>query len=433
MFQTLKNAWKIADLKKKLLFTLLIVILYRLGAQIPVPYINAELLENSASYFVGIFEYMNWLSGSALSQATLFALSVSPYITASIIVQLLCVAIPALERLSKEGEAGKKKITAITRYVTVGLALVTSFGYMKLLDSGMGSGQSFLVEGAGVFAKIVIVACYCAGASLIMWLAEKINEFGIGYGISMILFANIISGVPTLVSSLWGMIKGAKYLAVGIVLGVVSLAITLAVIVFIVLVNDSERRIPIQYAKKVVGRKMYGGANTNLPLKVNMSGVMPIIFASSIVSIPATLGAFFPNVKWLSWLTEYFSYDSWVYIVLYLILIVAFAYFYIMISFNPVETANNIQNNGGAIRGVRPGKPTVEFITKILNRITLIGALFLCIIAGLPMIINAVFQGNFTGLAFGGNSLLIVIGVALETFRDLEAQITLRNYKGFLD
>ena len=433
MFQTLKNAWKIADLKKKLLFTLLIVILYRLGAQIPVPYINAELIENSASYFVGIFEYMNWLSGSALSQATLFALSVSPYITASIIVQLLCVAIPALERLSKEGEAGKKKITAITRYVTVGLALITSFGYMKLLDSGMGSGQSFLVEDAGVFAKIVIVACYCAGASLIMWLAEKINEHGIGNGISMILFANIIAGVPTLFGSLWNMIIGAKYLAVGIILGVVSLAITLAVIVFIVLVNDSERRIPIQYAKKVVGRKMYGGANTNLPLKVNMSGVMPIIFASSIVSIPATIGAFFPNAKWLSWLTDYLSYDSWVYIVLYLILIIAFAYFYIMISFNPVETANNIQNNGGAIRGVRPGKPTVEFITKILNRITLIGALFLCIIAGLPMIINAVFQGQFAGLAFGGNSLLIVIGVALETFRDLEAQITLRNYKGFLD
>ncbi len=433
MFQTLKNAWKITELRNKLLFTLLIIILYRVGANIPVPFINSELIENSANYFVGIFDYMNWLSGGALSQATLFALSVSPYITSSIIIQLLCVAIPALERLSKEGEAGKKKINALTRYVTVGLALITSYGYMKLLDSGMGSGQSFLVEGAGFFAKLVIVACYCAGASLIMWLAEKINEFGIGNGISMILFANIIAGIPTLVSGLWTMIVGAKYLAVGIILGVVSLLITLAVIVFIVLVNDSERRIPIQYAKKVVGRKMYGGANTNLPLKVNMSGVMPIIFASSIVSIPATVGAFFPNVKWLSWLTEHFSYDSWVYIVLYLVLIVAFAYFYIMISFNPVETANNIQNNGGAIRGVRPGRPTVEFITKILNRITLIGALFLCIIAGLPMIINAVFQGSFTGIAFGGNSLLIVIGVALETVRDLEAQITLRNYKGFLD
>jgi preprotein translocase subunit SecY len=433
MFQTLKNAWKITELRNKLLFTLLIIILYRVGANIPVPFINSELIENSANYFVGIFDYMNWLSGGALSQATLFALSVSPYITSSIIIQLLCVAIPALERWSKDGEAGKKKINALTRYVTVGLALITSYGYMKLLDSGMGSGQSFLVEGAGFFAKLVIVACYCAGASLIMWLAEKVNEFGIGNGISMILFANIIAGIPSLVSGLWAMVVGAKYLAVGIILGVVSLIITLAVIVFIVLVNDSERRIPIQYAKKVVGRKMYGGANTNLPLKVNMSGVMPIIFASSIVSIPATIGAFFPNVKWLSWLTEHFSYDSWIYIVLYLVLIVAFAYFYIMISFNPVETANNIQNNGGAIRGVRPGKPTVEFITKILNRITLIGALFLCIIAGLPMIINAVFQGSFTGIAFGGNSLLIVIGVALETVRDLEAQITLRNYKGFLD
>lgn len=433
MFQTIKNAWKITELRNKLLFTLLIIILYRVGANIPVPFINSELIENSANYFVGIFDYMNWLSGGALSQATLFALSVSPYITSSIIIQLLCVAIPALERLSKEGEAGKKKINAITRYVTVALALITSYGYMKLLDSGMGSGQSFLVEGAGFFAKLVIVACYCAGASLIMWMAEKVNEFGIGNGISMILFANIIAGIPSLVSGLWAMVVGAKYLAVGIILGVVSLVITLAVIVFIVLVNDSERRIPIQYAKKVVGRKMYGGANTNLPLKVNMSGVMPIIFASSIVSIPATIGAFFPNVKWLSWLTEHFSYDSWVYIVLYLVLIVAFAYFYIMISFNPVETANNIQNNGGAIRGVRPGRPTVEFITKILNRITLIGALFLCVVAGLPMIINAVFQGSFTGIAFGGNSLLIVIGVALETVRDLEAQITLRNYKGFLD
>lgn len=434
MFQTLKNAWKIADLRKKLLFTLLIVILYRLGASVPVPYINAELIENSASYFVGIFEYMNWLSGSALSQATLFALSVSPYITASIVIQLLCVAIPALERLSKEGEAGKKKINAITRYVTVGLALVTSYGYMKLLESGMGSGQSFLVEDAGVFAKIVIVACYCAGASLIMWLAEKINEHGVGNGISIILFANIIAGVFNLAGGLWNMVTSDKYhIAIGILLGVVSLAITLAVIVFIVWVNDSERRIPIQYAKKVVGRKMYGGSSTNLPLKVNMSGVMPIIFASAIVSIPATIGAFFPNVKWLSWLAVHFAPTSWVYILLYLVLIVAFAYFYIMISFNPVETANNIQNNGGAIRGVRPGRPTVDFITKILNRITLIGAIFLCIVAGLPMIINAVFQGNFTGIAFGGNSLLIVIGVALETVRDLEAQITLRNYKGFLD
>ena len=435
MFQTLKNAWKIADLKKKLLFTLLIVILYRVGANIPVPFVKPEIFEAGATQLVGILEYMNWLSGGALSQATLFALSVSPYITASIIIQLLCVAIPALERLSKEGEAGKKKINIITRYVTIGLALVTSFGYMKLLESGMGvpGGESWLVDGVGVFEKIVIIACYCAGASLIMWLAEKINEHGIGNGISMILFANIISGIPALVRGLWGMVVGQKYLAVGIILGVVSLLITLAVIVFIVWVNDSERRIPIQYAKKVVGRKMYGGANTNLPLKVNMSGVMPIIFASSIVSIPATIGAFFPNVKWLSWLTEHFSYTSWVYIVIYLVLIVAFAYFYIMISFNPVETANNIQNNCGAIRGVRPGKPTVDFITKILNRITLIGALFLCIVAGLPMIINAVSQGSFTGLAFGGNSLLIVIGVALETVRDLEAQITLRNYKGFLD
>ncbi len=432
MFQTLKNAWKIMELRKKLLFTLLIVLLYRLGSQIPVPFVSADVI--GGINFVGILQYMDLMAGGALSQATLFALSVSPYITASIVIQLLCVAIPALERLSKEGEEGRKKISSLTRIVTVVLALVTSYGYMKLLESGMGSGTSYLVKDAGVFAKIVIVASYCAGAALIMWLSERINEYGIGNGISIILFANIVSSVPKLLHGLWNMIVSTKYpLPVGILLGILSVALTLAIVVLIVLVTDSERRIPIQYAKKVVGRKMYGGSNTNLPLKVNMSGVMPIIFASSIVSIPATIAAFFPNVKLFKWVNDYFSYDSWVYILIYLVLIVAFSYFYILISFNTVETANNIQNNGGAIRGVRPGRPTVEFINKILNRVTLIGAIFLCFVAGLPLIINAVFRGNFTGIAFGGNSLLIVIGVALETFRDLEAQITLRNYKGFLD
>ena len=428
MFQTLKNAWKIMDLRKKLLFTLLIVLLYRLGAQIPVPYISSAVIEGAAMQFSGILEYMDFLAGGALSQATLFALSVNPYITASIVIQLLTIAIPALERLSKEGEEGRKKINAITRYVTIGLALVTSYGYMKLLNS-----YGYFTHELTVFEQIVVVACYCAGASLVMWLAEKINEVGIGNGISMILFANIISRGPDLVMSLWNMVVGNKHLAVGIILGVVSIAITLAVVVLVVLVTNSERKIPIQYAKRVVGRKMYGGQNSSLPIKINMTGVMPIIFAGSIVSIPATIASFIPKNKFFASIAENFSYDSWFYIVVYLLLIVAFSYFYIMISFNPVEVANNIKNNGGAIPGVRTGRPTVDFITKILNRITMIGGIFLCFIAGFPMIINAAFNGSFSGIAFGGSSLLIVVGVALETVRDLEAQITLRNYKGFLD
>ena len=429
MFQTLKNAWKVPELKSKLLFTLLIVLLYRLGACIPVPYVNPEVIESFSNVFGGMFDYLNFISGGALSQATLFALSVSPYITASIVIQLLTIAIPALERLSKEGEEGRKKINTITRIVTVALALVTSYGYMKLLET-----NGFLVEGVGAFEKIVIVACFCAGASLIMWLAEKINDMGIGNGISIILFANIISRGPSLVTGLWNMITSDSYhIVVGILLGVVSVAITLAIVVLVVLVTNSERRIPIQYAKRVVGRKMYGGQNTNLPIKINMSGVMPIIFASSIVSIPATIAAFFPNASWLAWLNTYLGYDSWIYLVINLLLIVAFSYFYIMISFDPVEVANNIKNNGGAIPGVRTGKPTVDFIRKILSRITFIGAIFLCFIAGFPMLINIVFGGQFAGLAFGGNSLLIVVGVALETVRELEAQITMRNYKGFLD
>ena len=429
MIQTLKNAWKIPELKSKLLFTLLIVLLYRLGASIPVPYIDAAAMEGVSALSTGFLQYLNIMSGSAFAQATLFALSVSPYITASIVIQLLTVAIPALERWSKDGEEGRKKISALTRVVTVVLALVTSYGYMNIISSP----SVGILNAEGFFEKLIVVLCYCAGASLIMWLAEKINENGIGNGISIILFANILSGGWNMVLGVVQMITGAKHLAVGIILGVVSIAITLAFVVLVVLVTNSERRIPIQYAKRVVGRKMYGGQNTNLPIKINMSGVMPIIFASSIVSIPATIQAFFPDAKWLQWVNNYFSYDSWIYLVINLLLIVAFSYFYIMISFNPVEVANNIKNNGGAIPGVRTGKPTVDFINKILGRITFIGAIFLCIVAGFPMLVNILFGGNFTGLAFGGNSLLIVVGVALETVRELEAQITMRNYKGFLD
>ena len=434
MFQTLKNAWKVPELKSKLLFTLVIVILYRIGSVLPVPYVSADVMNSFNEAAAGsIFQYLNILSGDAFARATLFALGVSPYITSSIVIQLLTIAIPALERLAKEGDEGKKKLTALTRLVTVALALITAIGYALFLKNGI-NGQSMLVDGTNAFHLIVIIACYCAGAALVMWLAEKINDSGIGNGISMILFAGIVSRGPALISSLWSMLfKDGKFSIIGLLLVVLSLAITLVVVGFVVFMTHSERRIPIQYAKKVVGRKMYGGQASNLPIKLNMSGVMPIIFANSIVAIPATIAAFFPNSKFWSGVNDFFNYTSPVYAILFFALIIAFAYFYIAISFNPVEVANNLKKNGGSIPGIRPGRPTTEYITRVLNRITLIGAIFLGIIAVFPMIINMVSGGQFAGLAFGGSSLLIVVGVALETTRDLEAQMSLRHYKGFLE
>ena len=440
MFQTLKNAWKVPELKSKLLFTLLIVVLYRLGANIPVPWVSADVLTQFKELTAGsIFQYMNLLSGEAFGRATLFALSVSPYITASIVIQLLTIAIPALEKLAKNGEEGKKKLTAITRYCTVALALITAWGYSAYLKStGMLTNDS-------VFAQIVIIACYCAGASLIMWLAEKINEKGIGNGISIILFANIIASVPSMVSSLWYMRfkyaeDGTRSLSVfGLITAILTVIGLAAVIVLVVWFTNSERRIPIQYAKRVVGRKMYGGQSSNLPISLNMNGVMPIIFASSIVSLPATIAAFFPNSNFWKGVLNVFNYTSPLYLVLYIILIFAFAFFYVMISFNPIEVANNIKNNGGAVPGIRTGRPTAEYISKVLNRVTLLGAIFLAFVAGFPILVNMIIMAidstntAFTAFAFGGSSMLIVVGVALETFRDIEAQMTMRNYKGFLD
>ena len=440
MFQTLKNAWKVPELKSKLLFTLLIVVLYRLGANIPVPWVSADVLTQFKELTAGsIFQYMNLLSGEAFGRATLFALSVSPYITASIVIQLLTIASPALEKLAKNGEEGKKKLTAITRYCTVALALITAWGYSAYLKStGMLTNDS-------VFAQIVIIACYCAGASLIMWLAEKINEKGIGNGISIILFANIIASVPSMVSSLWYMLfkyaeDGTRSLSVfGLITAILTVIGLAAVIVLVVWFTNSERRIPIQYAKRVVGRKMYGGQSSNLPISLNMNGVMPIIFASSIVSLPATIAAFFPNSNFWKGVLNVFNYTSPLYLVLYIILIFAFAFFYVMISFNPIEVANNIKNNGGAVPGIRTGRPTAEYISKVLNRVTLLGAIFLAFVAGFPILVNMIIMAidstntAFTAFAFGGSSMLIVVGVALETFRDIEAQMTMRNYKGFLD
>ncbi|MBR2312639.1 MAG: preprotein translocase subunit SecY [Clostridia bacterium] len=442
MFKTLKNAWKTPELQKKMLFTLFIVLLYRLGACICVPYVSPDISTSFESlYGSSVLGLMSILSGGAMQYATLFALSVSPYITASIVIQLLTIAIPALERWAKDGANGQKKIAALTRYVTIALALVTSYGYSMLLKS-----QGWLVK-SNWFAMLVINASFCAGAALVMWLAELINERGIGNGISIILFANIVATLPGMVLSMWDgiIMNGIYHWAIGIVIAIAVLAVVVATIGFVVWVTNSERRIPIQYAKRVVGRKMYGGQATNLPIKLNMTGVMPIIFASSIVSIPATITAFMSNQEsgFVKFVENFFSPTTWPYLVVYLLLIIAFSYFYVMISFNPIEVANNIAANGGSVRGMRPGRPTVQYIQKILKRVTLIGAFFLCIVAGLPMLVTVVTTAiqnlnptasmpDFSILTFGGSSLLIVVGVALETVRDLEAQLSLRASKGFL-
>ncbi len=442
MFKTLKNAWKTPELQKKMLFTLFIVLLYRLGACLCVPYVSADISTSFESlYGSSVLGLMSILSGGAMQYATLFALSVSPYITASIVIQLLTIAIPALERWAKDGANGQKKIAALTRYVTIGLAVITSYGYSMLLKS-----QGWLVK-SNWFAMLVINATFCAGAALVMWLAEMINEKGIGNGISVILFANIVATLPGMVLSMWDgiIMNGIYHWAIGVVIAIAVLAVVVATVGFVVWVTNSERRIPIQYAKRVVGRKMYGGQATNLPIKLNMTGVMPIIFASSIVSIPATITAFITNEEngFKQFVESFFSPTTWPYLVVYLLLIIAFSYFYVMISFNPIEVANNIAQNGGSVRGMRPGRPTVQYIQKILKRVTLIGAFFLCIVAGLPMLVTVVTTAirnlnpsismpDFSILTFGGSSLLIVVGVALETVRDLEAQLSLRSSKGFL-
>ena len=437
MFATLRNAWKIPDLKKKLLFTLLIIVLYRVGCAIPIPYVNSTALSTSTLMAGGIFAYLNILTGSAFSNATLFALGINPYITASIVMQLLTIAIPYLENLAKEGEEGQKKINAYTRYVTVGLGLVTAIGYRQLLAS-----YGLLID-TGWFASLVIIACYGAGAALVMWLSEKINENGIGNGISVILFANIVSRLPSFALSIIRMVSGQGTFGenqtripiwLGIIIAVLALVLAIVMIGFIVWMTNSERRIPIQYAKKVVGRKMYGGQSSNLPIKVNMVGVMPIIFASSICSIMPTIQAFVGPAEGsrLDKFFDFFGTGSWFYALMTFVLIIAFAYFYTSISFNPVEVSNNLKTNGGSIPGIRPGRPTAEYITKILNRITLIGALLLSVVAVLPMIINIISGGTLSSLAFGGSSIIIVVGVVLETIREIEAQMTMRHYKGFL-
>ena len=428
MLKTIRNAWKIEDLRKKILFTLFILLLYRLGNAVPVPYINIEALkgyfDNASNTVLG---FLNVMSGSALSQATIFALGIQPYINASIIIQLLTIAIPALERLSKEGgEEGKKKIASITRYSTVFIGLLQGFAYYILIRN-----NSLLNEtGNSAWAAIVIILTFGAGSALIMWLAEQITEFGIGNGISMVLFAGIVSRLPNAARSFVVNIMNTPskwWLFALMLIGAV------AMIVLIVIVDNSERRIPVQYSKRVVGRKMYGGQSTHLPVKVNMSGVLPVIFASSIASIPATVAQFVP--KWSNgWFIKLFDTEKVTYVVLYFILIVAFSYFYSTIQFNPIEVSNNLRKNGGFIPGFRAGKPTSDFISRVLNKTTLFGAIYLAIIAIVPIIISMVSPTakNF-GYSIGGTSIIIVVGVALETVKSLETQMLMRHYKGFLE
>ena len=424
MLQTLRNAWNIPELRKKIIFTLFILLIYRVGNVIPVPFIDVTTLGN---YFDSVLSttilgLYNAMSGSAFSRATVFALGIQPYINSSIIIQLLTIAIPALERMAKdEGEEGKKKIAKITRYTTVALGLLMGWAYYMMLSNYASAGYSIITQ-TGFLPALVIILAFTAGSAFVMWLGEQITEFGIGNGISMILFANIISGIPSMVGTLFTMVWWQ------IIIVLIGIA---ALILFIVFINDAERRIPIQYAKRVVGRKIYGGQNTNLPIKVSMSGVMPIIFAQSICSLPATICAFTGHTSgW--WYTYVWSSTSWTYAVVYFLMIFFFSWFYSTIQYDPVEISNNLKKNGGFIPGFRPGKSTADFIHRVINKIVIFGAVYLGIVALLPIVAGNLMTG-VRNLAIGGTSVIIVVGVALETVKALEAQMLMRHYKGFLD
>lgn len=450
MIQTVRNAWKIAELRKKLLFVILALIIFRVGAAIPVPYINTDLLKDMIAANSGtIFDLINTMSGSAFARATIFALSIQPYINASIIIQLLTVAIPALERLQKEGgEEGKKKIQAITRYSTLVIGLLQGYGYYLLLRNYK------LLSNDGIWAAIVIVVSFTVGSVFLMWLGEQITEFGVGNGISIILFTGIVSRIPHMIMSVGNGLKlffeksttditgwdekTVQAYQKSIVhpgLAVLLLVGILLLIIFVVFISQAERKVPVQYAKRVVGRKVYGGQSSHIPMKVNMSGVLPIIFAQTIASLPATIGMFVPSAHtegtgWHTFLSI-FNTNSVLYCILYFLLIVGFSYFYATIQFNPIEVANNLKKNGGFIPGLRPGRPTAEFLTKILSRLTMFGAIYLGIVAILPIITGNLT--SYTKMGIGGTSVIIVVGVALEFVKQLEAQMLMRHYKGFLE
>ena len=448
MLQTLRNAWKIEELRKKILFTLVIILLYRLGNAIPVPDVNIALLNayfaQQQSTILGLLDVM---SGGAFSNATIFALSIQPYINASIIIQLLCIAIPSLERLSKEGgEEGRKKIASITRYATVAIGLLQGFAYYMLIMNN----NMLNADAQGIWSAIVIILTFTSGSALIMWLGEQINDKGIGNGISIILFAGIVSRIPALITQLFGGSGTGSYWSRGGVYYFLSpfvCVILILMVAFIVWMDNAERRIPVQYAKRVVGRKMYGGQNTHIPIKVNMSGVMPIIFAGFIRSIPPTIQMFIPSAKladskfWTGFF-KVFTSTHWAYGIIYFILIIAFAYFYSSIQYNPIEMSQNIAKNGGMIPGIRTGRPTSDYIARIISRITLLGALLLSVVAIFPIVFSQLTTLILTkttvyadgmNVSLGGTSIIILVGVALETVKQLESQMMMRHYKGFLD
>ena len=443
MIQTIRSAWKVQELRNKLLFTIFALLIFRVGSAIPVPFIDTESLKTyMASQSSSIFGLLNVMSGDAFAQATVFALSIQPYINSSIIVQLLTIAIPALEKMARdEGEEGKKKIAAITRYATVAIALLQAFGYYKLISY-------YGLVADGLWPAFVIIFAFTAGSAFLMWLGEQITEFGVGNGISIILFGGIVARGPHMVSS---MINGVRVWASGSTSTTTAslhpafipliLVGMLLLVVFIVFITNSARRVPVQYAKRVVGRKMYGGQSSHIPIKVNMSGVMPIIFAQAIASIPATIGMFVPSAQtegsgWNTFL-KVFDSNGLIYCVVYFLLIIVFSYFYNTIQFNPVEIANNLKKNGGFVPGFRPGKPTADFLARVINRLTMFGAIYLAVVALLPAITGNIMLafGSSAGnsLAIGGTSIIIVVGVALETVKVLEAQLMMRHYKGFLE
>jgi len=428
MLQTLRNAWKIEDLRRKIIYTLIILLVVRIGSAIPVPFLDPTALQEMLNNTGGsLLSYLDMLTGGSFSNATLFALSISPYITASIVIQLLTVAIPPLERLAKEGEAGQKKLKKITRLTTVALSFLQAVAYY-ILFKNLGALQ-YTTGVSAVISAISIICVFSAGAMLVVWLGERIDEKGIGNGISLILFAGIVSSAPSAIGKLVTYFKlgGAYY-----ILSPFIAVLFIVVVAFIVLMNNAERRIPVQYAKKVVGRKMYGGQSSYIPIKISMSGVLPVIFASTFLSIPGTIQGFVDPYKErtigkiLGWLGQ----NTIQYAILFFILIIAFNYFYIAIQYNPVEMANNIRANSGAIPGIRPGKPTSDFINKVTAKVTLVGALMLALIAVLPIIIGMLTNMN---ISLGGTSIIILVGVALDTVRSLESQMMMRHYKGFLE
>ncbi len=442
MFQTLRNAWSVPEIRKKFIYTFMMIVIFRIGSSITVPFLSLEAVQSwmsEAATDGNFLEYLNILTGGSLSKATIFSLSITPYINASIIMQLLTYALPPLERLQEEGEEGRKVINKITAYVALGLSLFMSIAYYLTLKNSADDAVAYTTGVAGWFAAIVIVACFTAGASLVVWMGNRINDKGIGNGISMILFAGIVARFPEDVGTLWELTLAnpQKYFFVSLVI----LIGFIAMITFIVFMNEAERRIPIQYAKRVVGRKQYGGQNTHIPIKVCMSGVMPIIFAMAFMSLPSTISMFVSPVDDLTdatwyqtayyYFVNFFKTTSGGYAALYFILIIAFNYFYVSMQYNPIEIANNLRQNNGGIPGYRPGKPTSDYIQRVLSKITFVGAFFLGIIAILPIAV-AYFDSSLQSLSMGGTSILIVVSVALETVRTLESQLMMRHHKGFL-